>query len=206
MIAIIIPYRGTVNDKSRLRTRLKDSYVNDLLHCMTQNIISEIEGIETKTTLYILTKRKELDFSGSYTILEDKGDELNNSLRRAFNEITEDIIVIIMADLPLIKSENIQFILNKYSVEKKILLAPTPDKGTSILIFNQKNNFPLVFGKESALRFQEVFQKLELPFVILETKNAYRDIDKFKDLVELEKNSYLQNNIKEIIKECVEFE
>ena len=111
-----------------------------------------------------------------------------------------------MADLPLIKSEDLQLILNKHTNEKKIMLGPTPDNGTSILVFNKRDSFPLVFGKNSALRFREVFESLGSSFEILESKNAYRDIDKFKDLVELEENSYLPNNIKQIIKECVDFE
>ena len=206
MKAIIVPFRGTVNDKSRLRSNLKATSIEKLLYHMTQNLIDEISKIESSFNLYILTKKEELNFSGSFSILLDKGEELNESLQEAFKEIQEDIIIIIMADLPLIKSEDLQLILNKHTNEKKIMLGPTPDNGTSILVFNKRDSFPLVFGKNSALRFREVFESLGSSFEILESKNAYRDIDKFKDLVELEENSYLPNNIKQIIKECVDFE
>ncbi len=206
MKAIIIPYRGTINDKSRLRSSLKDSSVEKLLHHMTQNLIDEIAKLEHDANLYILTKKKKLDFSGYFSILHDKGDELNESLNEAFKEIQEDIITVVMADLPLIKSEDLQFILDKNYNERKILLGPTKDNGTSILIFNKGDTFPLVFGKNSALRFRDVFEKLELSFEILESKNAYSDIDKFKDLIDLEKNDYLPDNIKQIVKECVDFE
>ena len=133
MRAIIIPYRGTVNDKSRLRSNLKDTSVEDLLYHMTQNLVDEISKIESSFNLYILTKKEELDFSGCFSVLQDKGEELNESLKEAFKEVQEDIIIIIMADLPLIKSEDLQFILNKYTNEKNIMLGPTPDNGTSII-------------------------------------------------------------------------
>jgi len=204
--AIIIPYRGTVNDKSRLRSNLKETSVGKLLYHMTQNLINEVSKIESDVHLYILTKKNNLSFSGKFTVLSDKGNELNESLTNAFKEIKEDIITIVMADLPLINSEEIKEILCKHKIEKKILLGPTPDNGTSILTFNKNNAFPLVFGKNSALRFKDVFEKEALSYEILESKFVYRDIDKFKDLIELKENNSIPENIKQIIKECVDFE
>ncbi len=206
MEAIIIPYRGTVNDKSRLRSDLNETSVGKLLYHMTQNLINEVSKIESDVHLYILTKKNNLSFSGKFTLLSDKGDELNESLTNAFKEIKEDIITIVMADLPLIKSEEIEEILYKHKIEKKILLGPTPDNGTSILTFNKNNSFPLVFGKNSALRFRDVFEKEAISYAILESKSVYRDIDKFKDLIELMENNSIPENISQIIKECVDFE
>lgn len=206
MEAIIIPYRGTVGDKSRLRSDLKETSVGKLLHHMTQNLINEVSMIETDVHLYILTKKNNLSFSGKFTLLSDKGNELNESLTNAFKEIEEDIITIIMADLPLIKSEEIKAILYRHKIEKKILLGPTPDNGTSILTFNKNNSFPLVFGKNSALRFRDVFEEEAISYEILESKDIYRDIDKFKDLLEIMENNSIPENIRQIIKECVDFE
>jgi len=206
MEAIIIPYRGTVSDKSRLRSDLKETSVGKLLYCMTQNLINEVSIIETDVHLYILTKKNNLSFSGKFTLLSDKGNELNESLTNAFKEIEEDIITIIMADLPLIKSEEIKAILYRHKIEKKILLGPTPDNGTSILTFNKNNSFPLVFGKNSALRFRDVFEEEAISYEILESKDIYRDIDKFKDLLEIMENNSIPENIRQIIKECVDFE
>lgn len=206
MEAIIIPYRGTASDKSRLRSDLKETSVGKLLNYMTQNLINEVSKIESDVHLYILTKKNNLSFSGNFTVLLDNGDELNESLTNAFKEIKENIITIVMADLPLIKSEEIQKILHKYKTEKKILLGPTPDNGTSILTFNKNNSFPLVFGKNSALKFRDVFEKEAISYEILENKDVYRDIDKFKDLIEIMENNSIPENIKQIIKECVDFE
>ncbi len=206
MEAIIIPYRGTVGDKSRLRSDLKETSVGKLLYHMTQNLINEVSMIETDVHLYILTKKNNLSFSGKFTLLSDKGNELNESLTNAFKEIEEDIITIIMADLPLIKSEEIKAILYRHKIEKKILLGPTPDNGTSILTFNKNNSFPLVFGKNSALRFRDVFEEEAISYEILESKDIYRDIDKFKDLLEIMENNSIPENIRQIIKECVDFE
>lgn len=206
MEAIIIPYRGTVGDKSRLRSDLKETSVGKLLYHMTQNLINEVSMIETDVHLYILTKKNNLSFSGKFTLLSDKGNELNESLTNAFKEIEEDIITIIMADLPLIKSEEIKAILYRHKIEKKILLGPTPDNGTSILTFNKNNSFPLVFGKNSALRFRDVFEEEAISYEILESKDIYRDIDKFKDLLEIMENNSIPENIRQIIEECVDFE
>ena len=56
MKAIIVPYRGTVNDKSRLRSNLKATSIEKLLYHMTQNLIYYISNIESSFNLYILTK------------------------------------------------------------------------------------------------------------------------------------------------------
>ncbi len=204
--AIIIPYRGTVTDKSRLRSNLDEIILERLLKEVTQNVIHEVLKIRGIDKVYVLTQKSELEFEGNFEILKDKGKELNDSISLALEEIEEETIVIVMADLPLITANHIEDIINKYKKTLKAILAPTADKGTSIICFRRKEKFPKVFGRNSSLRFKEFFERNSIGITVNKYNKAYRDIDTFKDLIEIADNELLSNELRSIFKECVEFE
>jgi 2-phospho-L-lactate guanylyltransferase len=204
--AIIIPYRGTISDKSRLHTDLNIEILEQLLYKVTQHVISEALRVADVDRVYVLTQKSYLKFQGNYVLLKDKGDELNSSVLRAIEEINEDVILIVMADLPLITSEKIDEILQKHIKDNKIILAPTKDKGTSIICFHRETIFPGVFGKNSSIRFKEFFENHSVGIVLMSYNETYRDIDTLKDLIKIASNELLPNELHPIFQECVEFE
>jgi len=105
--------------------------------------------------------------------------------------------------MPLIKSEDIEKILKLHQEKHEVVLAPTTDNGTSILCFNREINIPRFFGKHSALRFKEWFEENSIPHCILKNNDAFRDIDTFKDLLELKENNILPEWLQEILKDSV---
>ncbi len=201
-IAILIPYRGTKKDKSRLRKDFEGSSVEDLLYDMMQHVINEVAHLEEVQTIYVLTKKDEIDFEGNYRILKDMGRNLNDSVQQAFKLIEEENIIITMADLPLLKTRDVQKVIETIKKGKNAVLAPTSDNGTSILGFSKYVSFPLVFGINSALKFEKILQEQNIEHEILPHVIGYRDIDTFKDLIELENNSsvpdWLVNFIKKV--------
>ena len=175
-----------------------------LLRKITQKVIDETLKLTEISKVYLLTRKSDVELEGEFEILKDRGEELNDSIANALQEINEDIIVIIMADLPLITSHYIQEIINQYDKTHHIVLAPSEDKGTSIICFRKNEVFPKLFGKNSSLRFKEYYENLSIEITINEYIEAYRDIDTFKDLIEIVKNELLPTNLQKIFKECVE--
>ena len=204
--AIIIPYRGSISDKSRLHSNLNIEILEKLLHKVTQKVIYETLQVADIDRVYILTQKSNLQFHGDYTILKDKGNELNSSVKSAIEEIHEEIIIIVMADLPLITSDKINEILHKHITTSRIILAPTEDKGTSIICFQRKTIFPGLFGKNSSIRFKEFFDNHSDGLDLMDYDEAYRDIDTFKDLIKIADNELLSNELHSIFQECVKFE
>ncbi|MHA1551175.1 MAG: hypothetical protein ACTSQC_04455, partial [Candidatus Heimdallarchaeaceae archaeon] len=68
-IGIVIPFRGTDLDKSRLREDMDEISVRYILNRMTQQVIFEIMKLDKNVNLYVLSKN-EVSFEGKYQISE----------------------------------------------------------------------------------------------------------------------------------------
>ena len=198
-ISILIPFRGTKSDKSRLRKDIDDVLVEKLLQKMLQYVISEVSQLKQEKKIYLLTKTESIEFQGNFEIIEDRGENLNDSLVKAFKSIQEEIIIIVMADLPLLKTEDVERVIIEVKQNHKIILAPTFDNGTSILGFYKDMLFPLLFGDNSAKKFQKMFLEKDIENKLLTYSDRYKDIDTFKDLIELKRNNILPDWLAEII-------
>lgn len=198
-IGIVIPFRGTDLDKSRLREDMDDNSVRYILNRMTQQVIFEIMKLDKNVNLYVLSKNK-VSFDGKYQIAEDQGKNLNDSLQKFASKMNEDIIMIIMADLPLINNFHIKSILETVEQEKKVIIAPAEDYGTSILCFNRNTRFPFFYGKKSAKRLTNYLTKISINHQVLEYEFWYQDIDTLKDLINLNQNNSLPEWLKSYFK------
>ena len=201
-IGILIPFRGTQKDKSRLRQDLDNKLVDSLLNESIKHVLKEASKLEIKKEIYLLTKKEDIDFAEKIIILQDRSNDLNTAIEEALEKIDEEIIIIIMADLPLIKTESITKIIRLHKMEGKIILAPTLDNGTSILCFNKRVKFPFLFGINSSLKFKEMFIEDGLDFELLVHESAYNDIDTFKDLIKLSELDSIPEWFKKILEMC----
>jgi 2-phospho-L-lactate guanylyltransferase len=201
-IGILIPFRGTQKDKSRLRLDLDDILVDSLLNESIKHVLKEVANLEMEKTIYLLTKKEDIDFAEKSIVIKDQSNNLNIAIDKALREMDEETIIIIMADLPLINTESITKIIKLHEVGEKIILAPTLDNGTSILCFNRNDKFPFLFGINSSLRFKEAFKKESLNFEILIHQNVYKDMDTLKDLIELSELNFIPDWLEAIFEKC----
>lgn len=202
-IGIVIPFRGTDLDKSRLREDMDETSVEYILNTMTQRVILEIMKLDKKVNLYVLSKNK-VSFDGKYQIAEDQGQNLNDSLQIYTSKMNETIIMIIMADLPLINKSHINNILETVEQEKKVIIAPAKDNGTSILCFNQNVSFPFFYGEKSAEKLSNYLAEASINHQVLEYDFCYQDIDTLKDLINLNQNNSLPEWLKNYFKEVLQ--
>lgn len=196
---ILIPFRGTIKDKSRLRKDINNEFVNDLLYKMTENAIKIASEISYNTTIYLLTKNAEIQFSGQYEVIEDLGLDMNNSINEAINHIKEEIIMILMADLPLIRKKILEEIIKQTLETERILIAPSPDLGTSIICYPKNTKFPFLFGEKSSEKFKNFFENNNLKYLLLDFNESFRDIDTFKDLMKFKEFNQVPQWFKDIL-------
>jgi len=200
-IGILIPFRGTVTDKSRLRKEITKDIVDKLLKQMIQHVIKECMELEFEKNIYVLTKNDTVVLEGDYIILQDQGENLNDAIKKAKGKLEEDMLIVIMADLPFLKNEVVERIINMYRKKNQIIIAPSNDNGTSILCFDTNANFPFVFGQKSSMHFQELFKNNNLQYTLLDYEISFKDIDTLKDLIEIGRLESLPEWLKEITKE-----
>ena len=202
-VGVVIPYRGTGTSKSRLRESMDKETVQQILYKMTQQVISEVMKIETSVNLYILTKESDIRFKGKFQVFKDKGSNLNESVKQFTCEIEEDIIMVLMADLPLIKHTHIESILNSVKKKKDVVVAPAGDNGTSVLCFKRTINIPFFYGEKSAIKFSKYMKESGINSLILKKEHCYQDIDTLKDLIDLNQNNFLPKWLKGYLKEVL---
>jgi len=200
-IAILIPYRGTNKGKGRLRKDIDDSTVDNILFKMTQHIIEESSKIDCQNNIYLLTRNQNTEFKGSYNSLVDEGDDLNDAVGLASKKLEEDIVLVIMADLPLISKDEIEKTIYLIQETNQAIIAPSQDNGTSLLGFVRGSLTEFVFGKNSSYKFQEIFKTNKIPYHKLNYKKSFKDIDTFKDLTEIAQDDLCPKWLKEIVME-----
>ncbi|NPD89914.1 MAG: hypothetical protein HGN29_14475 [Asgard group archaeon] len=198
-VGVLIPYRGTSMDKSRLRKSITNKIVDELLYQMTQQVITTSTTLSEEFNTYLLTKNDSVKFDGNFTILKDQGEMLNDSIELAINSLKEDIILIVMADLPLVRKEDLERIVNLHKTGMEVIIAPSSDNGTSLLCFNSKKPFNFVFGNNSAVEYQKIFTEKGIKFKLLKHEKYYCDIDRFKDLREIKGFDFIPNWLKKIV-------
>ena len=205
-VAFIIPFRGTNNDKSRLRLDLEDAIVEKLLFLMFQHVLSEINKVELDKVVYVVTKNTSLPINNKVILLEDNEHSLNAALTTAISKVTEDNIIIVMADLPYISSLELQNVSQILLGETDVILVPTEDRGTSLLGLKKPLSFPLSFGIKSFEKHISIMKSKGLTFFVPNDKELFRDIDTLKDLKESFQNNLTPDWINSIIKEVEKHE
>ena len=152
ILDIIIPFRGIMLGKQRLAKYLTQDQRKNLLNYLVQHVILAANKIALEHNVYLLTKERAISFDGKYEVLLDKSMEtdLNQALTDALQHVLGEYVLIIMADLPYISTELISEIISIVTSENKIVICPSQDKGTSILGFPKKYNFPFCFGNKSS--------------------------------------------------------
>ncbi len=200
-VAILIPYRGTNKGKGRLRKDIDDSIVDNILFKMTQHIIEESSKVDYQNNIYLLTRSQNTEFKGSYNSLIDEGDDLNDAVGLASKKLEEDIVLVVMADLPLISKDEIEKTIYLLQETNQVIIAPSQDNGTSLLGFVKGSLTEFVFGKNSSYRFQEIFETNKIPYYKFNYKKSFKDIDTFKDLTEIAQDDLCPKWLKEIVME-----
>ncbi len=200
-VAILIPYRGTNKGKGRLRKDVDDSTVDNILFEMTQHIIEESSKIDYQNNIYLLTRNQNTKFKGSYNSLVDEGDDLNDAVGLASKKLEEDIVLVVMADLPLISKDELEKTIYLLQEANQVIIAPSQDNGTSLLGFVKGSLTEFVFGKNSSKKFQEIFETNKIPYHKFDYKKSFKDIDTFKDLTEIAQDDLCPKWLKEIVME-----
>jgi 2-phospho-L-lactate guanylyltransferase (CobY/MobA/RfbA family) len=131
--------------------------------------------------------------------LKDQGEVLNDSIKLAVSSLKEDIILIVMADLPFVRKEDLERVVNLHKTSMQAIVAPSSDDGTSLLCFNLKEPFDFVFGYNSAVEYQKLFTEKGIKFKLLKHEKYYRDIDTFKDLREMKEFDFIPIWLKKIV-------
>ncbi len=179
IMKIVIPFKKE-NAKSRLSGILTPDERDALAMEMLCDVIDATGGFHVDILTPSLLNSASID---SHILLSDQ--ELNEALNDYLSRVAEHgggPVMIVMADLPLIKSRHVKEIAGS---EADVVIAPGKGGGTNILSIKDPSRFRVDYYGTSFLDHLQIARDNGLSVEVYDSFAAATDIDEPEDLVEL---------------------
>lgn len=187
MIAAVIPVKRLTEGKSRLSPRLSPQERADLVVALLDRTVDTLRGVRAIGRIAVAGEERELAARLGVEPLPDAG-ELNASLARATGwaeRAGAGALLILPCDLPLLRTEDIRFLLAAALEPPSVTIAPTRDGGTGALLLCPPSVIPPAFGPGSFGRHVEGARRAGIPVRTVLRPALARDLDTPDDLDEL---------------------
>ncbi|MBS3815302.1 MAG: 2-phospho-L-lactate guanylyltransferase [Hadesarchaea archaeon] len=164
------------------RKKLTLAMLEDVL--VTSGKVKEIKQIVVTPDESVRNFVEDLGFK---SIIEE-GIGLNNALRMVIEESIDSgfrEVLIMPADVPLLRPEDISNILGLTFGERCVVMTPSKENGTNALLLRPPNVINLHFGGESFPRHLEEARSKDLNLEVYQSKRLERDIDNPSDLLKV---------------------
>lgn len=188
----IIPVKRLNEAKSSLSSALTPEQRQRLVLSMLEDVLNAVhQAPSISGAIVVSPDKKVLSFAhlhGAEGVIEP-GLELNEALKLAIRHSISkgvDSVLILPADLPLLKSADVENLIAMASASKDIVIAPSKAKGTNALFLRPPDLINLRFGGESfPLHLKEAFKAGVKPR-IYRSPTVSTDIDEVADLLSIE--------------------
>lgn len=206
----IVPVKPLKRGKSRLASVLSEeerTALNQSLLIHTIKTLCNVPEIDKVLVVsrdpYALAIAREYD---ARTVLEDGSPELNTALRRASmvaKAYQANEVLVIPADLPLIKPNDIENFISRSGEPPEIIIAPDRrNDGTNALLINPTGLIEFKYGKGSFDVHLAAAQKVNAHVEVIKNIVFGLDLDLPEDLEylrQIEANS--ENKIRQLLEE-----
>jgi len=204
MVSALIPVSPLESAKSRLKNFLTSEERKNLIKNMLLDVYYGIKDL--CDNVYIVSRDREiLSFSKELNMIqiyEDGSNGLNGALYDAINRIKENSVMIVPADVPLIRRVNLREITNKLKDTKEsVIICPSRGGGTNLLILKPKNIIKPSYEGFSFMKHVEQCNKNNLNMSIFSSFYLSIDINTVEDLGEVlihGKDTYTYKYLKEL--------
>ena len=211
-IAAIVPVKNPTTAKLRLSKILTQSSREKLTIEMLKDIIVSITSCKLINYIVIVTFGEEKvsivkEYGKNIFLIRDKGkgqiDAVMKGICFAQETLQADIVVLLVADAPLIRPWDLYEITRKGQIWGSVVLAPSDDGGTNVILQNPPKNIPLRYGENSFQKHLDECKIRKLKCLIYSSESTSLDIDIPKDLERLKqlgKGTYTHLFVCEVFK------
>jgi 2-phospho-L-lactate/phosphoenolpyruvate guanylyltransferase len=186
---ILIPVKNLSTAKQRLASILDQSSRTELAQTMLHDVVDEIARWRNRRACTLVTGDAfaiELADRYRFEIIED---HLNPGETGAIEMATSMCVergirstLVIPADIPLIRSGELEQIYARAPKEGSVLAAAADGRGTNAAFRSPANLFPLRFGNDSFKPHLGAAQATGKPCVVLQLPSLAVDVDNPEDL------------------------
>ena len=188
----VIPVKHLSEAKSSLSSTFTPEQRQRLVLSMLADVLSAVhQAPSISGAIVVSPDEKVLSFASLHGAegVAEPGLGLNGALKFAIRHSISkgvDSVLILPADLPLLKSADVENIIAMASASKGVVIAPSKAKGTNALFLRPPDLINLRFGGESfPLHLKEASQAGVKPRIYRSPTTA-TDIDEVADLLSIE--------------------
>lgn len=186
----IVPVKPLRRGKSRLSKVLTEDERTNLNKTMLVNILKTLQKVDEIDTILVVSRDPSaLSLAREFnarTVLEDGSPELNTALRRAASvaqAYQAQEILVLPADLPLVKPENLKEFLGHSGKPPEVIIAPDRrHDGTNALYINPAGLIEFCYGPGSFNVHLSEAKAAHARIEIIDTLTLSLDLDLPEDL------------------------
>ena len=183
-VSAFIPIKKFSSSKNRLAKIISSSEREILAASMAKKTIDTLNNSKICNSITVVTNDSNLhlDHSNSYFTNSSLNDGLNEAI---YTQTTNDIILIMHADLPRINERDLHEFAHSFDMKKVSIISDLLRQGTNCLMFNSAISFDLKFGFNSYNLFTHEFKNNGLNYQDISIESLQDDLDSEEDYFKL---------------------
>ena len=183
-VSAFIPIKKFSSSKNRLAKIISSSEREILAASMAKKTIDTLNNSKICNSITVVTNDSNLhlDHSNSYFTNSSLNDGLNEAI---YSQTTNDIILIMHADLPRINERDLHELAHSFDMKKVSIISDLLRQGTNCLMFNSAISFDLKFGFNSYNLFTDEFKNNGLNYQDISINSLQDDLDSEEDYFKL---------------------
>ena len=183
-VSAFIPIKKFSSSKNRLAKIISSSEREILAASMAKKTIDTLNNSKICNSITVVTNDSNLhlDHSNSYFTNSSLNDGLNEAI---YTQTTNDIILIMHADLPRINERDLHELAHSFDMKKVSIISDLLRQGTNCLMFNSAISFDLKFGFNSYNLFTHEFKNNGLDYQDISIESLQDDLDSEEDYFKL---------------------
>lgn len=183
-VSAFIPIKKFSSSKNRLANIITSPEREVLAASMAKKTIDTLHNSKICNSITVVTNDSNLhlDHSNSYFTNSSLNDGLNEAI---YTQTTNDIILIMHADLPRINERDLHELAHSFDMKKVSIISDLLRQGTNCLMFNSAISFDLKFGFNSYNLFMDEFQNNGLNYQDISIESLQDDLDSEEDYFKL---------------------
>ena len=183
-ISAFIPIKKFSSSKNRLANVISSSEREILAASMAKKTIQTLHNSKICNSITVVTNDENLHLDN--TISYFTSSSLNNGLNEAiYAQTTNEIILIMHADLPKINEQDLHELAHSYDIKKISIISDLSMQGTNCLMFDSDISFNLRFGFNSYNLFIHEFKNNGLNYQDIAIESLQDDLDSEEDYFKL---------------------
>jgi 2-phospho-L-lactate guanylyltransferase len=186
----IIPVKTLLKSKKRLSMVLNPQERQTLTLAMIEDVLKAIKCSVVCQTIVISSDPTVEELANNYgaSYLKERKHELNEAVKQAIEWCIQnkaDSVLILPADIPLIKAEDINRIVELCPKGTSVVISPSQNGGTNALLQKPPDLIPTHFGPNSFSKHAIEALHRGILTRVYRSKRVATDIDSPKDLEKL---------------------